>query len=199
MGSGEPEDEDSESEEGKLPRSGSGKPEDEKPESEANELLRSGTDGETKEANSLPQKILKVAEMLASSSSRSPHGNNGDVNVNIRLDPLGNQGVDTKSGTGGETTEANGLPLKIYKVAKMLTSSGSHWSGNPVPRGNDGDLNVNIRLDPLGNQGVHTKKAKRNKSETESEGAVVSVLIMLFIFGALLVVLMMAAFFSFAW
>ena len=137
--------------------------------------------------------------MLASSGPRSPYGKNGDLNINITLDPLGNQGVHTKSGTDGETTEANGLPLKIYKVAKMLASSGSPWSGDPVPRGNDGDLNVNIRLDPLGYQGVHTKKAKRTKSEKESERAVVSVLIMLFIFGALLVVLMMAAFFSFAW
>ena len=160
---------------------------------------KSGTDGETTETNGLPQKVLKVAKMLASPGFHSPYGNNGDLDIDITLDPLGNQGVHTKSGTDGETTETNGLPLKIYNVAKMLASSGSRLSGNPMPLGNDGNLNVNIRLDPLGNQGVHTKKGKRNKSEKESEGAVVSVLIMLFIFGALLVVLMMAAFFAFAW
>ena len=82
-----------------------------------------------------------------------------------------------------ETKKANGLPLEIPKK--------SH--------GKNGHVNLNIRLESLGNQGVHTKKGKRKNSEKESEGAVARVLITLFVVGGLLVVLLMAACFTFAW
>ena len=81
----------------------------------------------------------------------------------------------------------------------MLASPGSHPSGSPMPHKNDGDLNVNAKLDPLHNHGVHTKKRKKKKSKKESGGAFVRVLIALFFFGSLLVLLMMAACFAFAW
>jgi len=99
-----------------------------------------------------------------------------------------------------ETKNANYLSMNISKkVAKTPASSGSHWSGIPMPHGKNGNLNLNIRLESLGNQGVHTKKGKSKRSEKESGGEIVRVLNISFVFGGLLVVLMMAAFFAFAW
>jgi len=99
-----------------------------------------------------------------------------------------------------ETQKGNGSTQKISKkIAKLLPSSGSRWSSILMPHGKNGVLNLNVRLDSLGNHGLLTKKRKRHKSETESGGAIVRVLKTLFFFGGLLVVLMMFACFAFAW
>ena len=100
-----------------------------------------------------------------------------------------------RSGTDSETKDTILSPQKLLQVVKMLAGlPDSRPSSSPIPH-----ENVNIRLDPLGNQGVHTKKRKKKKSEKESGGAVVKVLITLFLIGGLLVILMMAACFAFAW
>ena len=99
-----------------------------------------------------------------------------------------------------ETQKANGLKQHISrKLAEMLTRSGSSWSGIPMPQGRNGVLNLNIRLDSLGNQGLRTKKTEGHKSEKEREGAIVRALVTLFFFGGLFMVLMMAACFAFTW
>ena len=99
-----------------------------------------------------------------------------------------------------ETEKRNGSTQKISKkVAKLLPSPGSRWSSILMPHGINGVLNLNVRLDSLGNQGLLTKGRKRHKSETASGGAIVRVLNTLFFFGGLLVVLMMFACFAFAW
>ena len=83
--------------------------------------------------------------------------------------------------------------------SELLPSPGSRWSSILMPHGKNGVLNLNIRLDSLGNQGLLTKKRKKHKSQSENGGAVVRVLKTLFFFGGLLVVLMMFACFAFAW
>ena len=100
------------------------------------------------------------------------------------------------TGNKFETKRAKDLPVKISKKeTKMVASSGSRLSGISIPHEHNGKLNLNIKLESLGNQGVHSHNGKTE----ESGEAVVRVLTTLFTFGVVLVVVMMAACFSFAW
>ena len=180
---------------------GSSAPEDADPESEAGKAPLSATEWDTGSPQTLtPELKHNVFSLLDIKSDTG----GAPVAVESKVMPSRRSQDDPESALSVEAPDQNTIEKEKLKLPMdlpntLVMKNLSRLSGIPMHHEKNSDLNLNIRLKSLGNQGVHTNNGKTKKSEQESGGAVARVLTTLVLFGGLLMVLLMAAVLVFAW